>query len=149
MTCLPLLSSNLSPFNTPICFPCRICDVINNASVMSFLYLAPFRAVSKDSPHELAGQHGSVTDELDYSSYAQCLAKLFRNNKDDILPAAVGIYAPWGSGKVRLQYLQSAALIRTAIVVVCCSSKRSDLYSAPSESAGLSTTLVRIVIITD
>lgn len=78
--------------------------------------------VRKDSPQALAGQQGSQVDELGYGCYAECLAKLFRNNKDDLLPAAVGIYAPWGSGKVRLTATPFGFLHEDSYIVVgeCC-----------------------------
>lgn len=56
----------------------------------------------KDTQQRVAGEQDSRPDGLGYKRYADGLTKLFRNNKDGLLPAAVGIYAPWGSGKVRI-----------------------------------------------
>ena len=43
----------------------------------------------------------SGVDRLGYSIYAETLAGLFTTTgEENDLPAAVGIYAPWGAGKV-------------------------------------------------
>lgn len=39
-------------------------------------------------------------DRLAYKHYARALSGLFKTKGLDILPIAVGIYAPWGAGKV-------------------------------------------------
>jgi len=49
----------------------------------------------------IAAEASSGTDALNYEIYVKSLADLFSNNDHNVLPAAVGIYAPWGSGKVR------------------------------------------------
>eukprot|EP00752_Nemacystus_decipiens_P005720 g5177.t1 len=41
----------------------------------------------------------SGKDCLNYHQYAQALAGLFKTGDLGVLPAAVGIYAPWGAGK--------------------------------------------------
>lgn len=51
----------------------------------------------------ISKEASSGKDCLDYSQYARALANLFRTGKMDVLPAAVGVYAPWGAGKVRLE----------------------------------------------
>ena len=44
----------------------------------------------------------SGVDRLGYSIYAETLAGLFTTTgEENDLPAAVGVYAPWGAGKVR------------------------------------------------
>lgn len=50
--------------------------------------------ISKETP--------SGTDRLEYKRYAKALAGLFETGELDILPTAVGIYAPWGAGKVHM-----------------------------------------------
>lgn len=47
---------------------------------------------------QYANEGHSGIDRLGYSIYAEALAGLF--NAGEHLPAAVGIYAPWGGGKV-------------------------------------------------
>lgn len=40
-------------------------------------------------------------DRLAYIEYARALSDLIKTGKDGSLPTVVGVYAPWGSGKVR------------------------------------------------
>ena len=51
------------------------------------------------------------TDRLDYELYANALAGLFSTGEPNVFPAAVGIYAPWGAGKVRLVLVCDAATV--------------------------------------
>lgn len=44
-------------------------------------------------------------DRLDYKDYADALAELFSTGEANVLPAAVGIYAQWGAGKVGLCFV--------------------------------------------
>lgn len=50
---------------------------------------------------QYAIEASSGVDRLDYDVYAEALAGLFSTGEADVLPAAVGIYARWGAGKVR------------------------------------------------
>lgn len=49
---------------------------------------------------QFAKEGHSGVDRLGYLDYADALAGLFSTGSKDVLPAAVGIYAPWGGGKV-------------------------------------------------
>lgn len=49
---------------------------------------------------QYANEGHSGVDRLGYSIYAEALAGLFNAGEQNDLPAAVGIYAPWGGGKV-------------------------------------------------
>lgn len=49
---------------------------------------------------QYANEGPSGVDRLGYSIYAEALAGLFNAEEQNDLPAAVGIYARWGSGKV-------------------------------------------------
>lgn len=44
-------------------------------------------------------------DWLGYDEYANALAGLFSTSEANVLPAAVGIYAPWGAGKVEYYFV--------------------------------------------
>lgn len=54
----------------------------------------------KSAGNQLSKEGCSGTDQLNYDQYATALAELFGTGAD-VLPAAVGIYAKWGAGKVR------------------------------------------------
>lgn len=51
---------------------------------------------------KFAKEDDTGEDLLEYMPYAEALAGLFGTGETDVLPAAVGIYAPWGAGKVRI-----------------------------------------------
>lgn len=58
------------------------------------------RAGYKCDTAKMLKEGSSGIDRLDYQHYARNLAGLFRTHDHDLLPTAVGIYAPWGAGKV-------------------------------------------------
>lgn len=63
----------------------------------------------------------SGKDRLDYERYAIALAGLFRTDELDLLPTAIGIYAPWGYGKVLVMSMscrvnRCVASLRTRLV---------------------------------
>ncbi|CAM9839363.1 unnamed protein product [Scytosiphon promiscuus] len=55
--------------------------------------------VWNNTAFQFAKEAHSGTDRLDYERYASALAGLFSTSEIDVLPSAVGIYAPWGAGK--------------------------------------------------
>lgn len=57
--------------------------------------------------YQFAKESHSGIDRLGYGIYAKALAGLFSTGDENILPAAVGIYAPWGGGKVRARNVWS------------------------------------------
>lgn len=61
----------------------------------------PQSAAEYDYYLPIAAEAPSGMDALNYEIYVKSLADLFSHNDHNVLPAAVGIYAPWGSGKVR------------------------------------------------
>eukprot|EP00903_Cladosiphon_okamuranus_P018178 g16724.t2 len=62
----------------------------------------PQPVVEYDFDLPIAAEAPSGRDGLNYEVYVKSLADLFSNNDHNVLPAAVGIYAPWGSGKTFL-----------------------------------------------
>eukprot|EP00752_Nemacystus_decipiens_P017199 g15408.t1 len=58
----------------------------------------PLDLTAYDELH-ISKEASSGKDQLDYERYAQALAELFRTGEQDVLPTAVGIFAPWGAGK--------------------------------------------------
>ncbi|CAM9290709.1 unnamed protein product [Scytosiphon promiscuus] len=82
-------------------------DASNDSTVGTVRYrrMAPTESsaapglVWNNTAFQFAKEAHSGTDRLDYERYATALAGLFSTSEIDVLPSAVGIYAPWGAGK--------------------------------------------------
>lgn len=66
---------------------------------MFFLPVARRLGSYNSKARRFANEGSSGIDRLGFGAYAEALAGLFSTG-EQTLPAAVGIYAPWGGGKV-------------------------------------------------